>query len=1649
VKTHKNKIQGSLPLQIKKRIQMLAVGLSVVAGMAVARADSLNWDPQHNSGGGGAGTWDFNTSANWWNGSADVKWLDNSTLGTNTAQFSGTAGTVQINSSVTASNVQFIVPGYTLSGSGTLTLGSGGFDSQIGSGTSTVGVALVVPVQQTWTAGGGTILAINGTVTRSIGGAIDFSAGGVTHPAFVNDATGIIGGWATVGAANSAAGDWAANDGTGQMVAYTGYTILSPAANSSPDLTGSATQNWISGDPTGAGNFISTITNSATANSLVMMGDVNLANGTNLTTLTLNSGGLILRGISRWLIAGTNSFLTTGTASGELFVHAPDASSGLNWTLWPIIKDNGVTPLILVKDGVDEVKLGNMNTYTGGTLVNAGILACTSGSSGANGFAPVGNITPFGSGLITVRNGAQLQFGSNPGNAFGEYDYANNISADSALIYARDAFHHIKGNLNVGPGGAALGATYDGRGDALIAGFAKGLFVDGLLTGSGPLATQDSGLETPNPWDSSVVYFTSMAPASQNTYNGTVTINAGGVLGGSYLYLIGTNALANATINMNGDNDPTTGRFGSPALLFGSGSSADGLGYATIGALTGTGSFALQDTKTVQAGFSLGAGVALSIGNNNLSTTFGGTMSGSGGIVKIGTGTLTLSSGQSYTGDTVLNGGSIVLSGGWLSSSNIILGTGTTLSFSTLGAVGLVANQTLRGNGTFSGSVMANATAGVSAGTDGTFGTNAITGDLTLASGAVGYFDVSALTSGGNDRVTVGGTLTANNNIIHVKAPDTSVNLDSTADYVLFTSPNNISGTFATSPTWDIAPANAAHFSIVTGAKTVTLHYSAIAGPTGVGSATPSPALRNQNVLIKVTAANGTAGTVNSVVVDASAIGGSASLALVSNGANVWTNTVTVPTDTVPGSKSMVATVTDTAALSTFVNIPLTIVAGSDVWNGLGADNNLSTSLNWVGQTPPATSGDSLQFAGTTRLTPNVDNNYTVTGVQFNANAGSFNVGGSTLTLTNGAGVVNNSANPQTVSAPLSIIGTSSFNAIAGNLSLGQISVSDNTLVGVTGAANTLMTDIVSGNGSLFKQGPGALTISSGSSWGGAQASSGGFSGPLISQSGTLTFNNGSTHTVTGELAIGGVITNGAPGNNSRMIVDNAILNISSWLSIGRGNGTGTVSSDLILTNNAQVSAQNMSAGYNGNSASNAPKGSVTLSDTSALTVTGGTVYVGESDHSDMTMNVNGTASVSAPTATMTVGANSGKGVLNINGGTVSVGSLRLGSGLNLNSSAQGLATLNSGTLNSEGDINLGFAGSGANGDLGKLVINGGTVNLATTTLRWFIMGQWDTAASEVDMNAGIVNLNANSSMRFATSGNNGTNVFNLNGGAVTFYSDNATTVGGAGVVDMHQGTGTTVQNTFNLNGGTLTVSGILTVNASGSRTFNFNGGTLKAVADNPSFMDLGVGTTAANVRNGGAIIDTAGFNETIPQTLQHSIVSGDSATDGGLTKLGAGILTLTGTNTYTGKTVVSAGTLEIAQPSLAAGSTVYVTNGAALQLDFAITNRVSGLVLNGVSQPQAVYNATTSPAFITGTGSLLVGPPVVNNSPSITFSFTGGNTLSLSWPADHLGWIMQRNTNSLSAPVWVDMTGSDTVLSTNIPITPAIPNAFYRLRHP
>jgi autotransporter-associated beta strand protein len=101
---------------------------------AIARATTLTWDPNLSSGAnlGGTGTWDNNTTANWYNGASDVTWTD-TTGNTDIAAFGGTAGTVTLNNTpIRANGLAFTTTGYTIGASGGTNI------VQIGSTTTAV-----------------------------------------------------------------------------------------------------------------------------------------------------------------------------------------------------------------------------------------------------------------------------------------------------------------------------------------------------------------------------------------------------------------------------------------------------------------------------------------------------------------------------------------------------------------------------------------------------------------------------------------------------------------------------------------------------------------------------------------------------------------------------------------------------------------------------------------------------------------------------------------------------------------------------------------------------------------------------------------------------------------------------------------------------------------------------------------------------------------------------------------------------------------------------------------------------------------------------------------------------------------------------------------------------------------------------------------------------------------------------------------------------------------------------------------------------------------------------------------------------------------------------------------------------------------------
>ncbi len=381
--------------------------------------------------------------------------------------------------------------------------------------------------------------------------------------------------------------------------------------------------------------------------------ELNNANAATNTAVVLNlDNGLTFNsGIGTFNVGGLNgaNALTLTDIVGSPVTLAVGANNSSS-TYSGILSGSGT----LAKIGTGTLSLNSANSYAGGTAVSGGVLAAR------DEVAPTA-VTPFGTGTVTVNNGAQLQLGTAVQNAFGSYAYANNVALDNGMLVAWDGSQRITGNLNIASGGGTVSSTFDAPWEGLAEpDFPKALFLDGLVTGTGNLTVQDQGSQVGNPWNTSCAVFTSGGTALQNTYSGTVTVNplTTGSSGGSYLYLVGTNVMANATIALTGDNSSNNGRMGISTLLFGAGT-VDGPGYCTIGGLSGSGSLQLADTILFQggSGYSTGIPVALTVGYNNSTTTYSGAMFGAGSLIKVGTGTLNLTGANTYTGNTTIIGG--------------------------------------------------------------------------------------------------------------------------------------------------------------------------------------------------------------------------------------------------------------------------------------------------------------------------------------------------------------------------------------------------------------------------------------------------------------------------------------------------------------------------------------------------------------------------------------------------------------------------------------------------------------------------------------------------------------------------------------------------------------------------------------------------------------------------------------------------------------------------------------------------------------------------------------------------------------------------------------------------------------------------------
>ncbi len=311
---------------------------------------------------------------------------------------------------------------------------------------------------------------------------------------------------------------------------------------------------------------------------------------------------------------------------------------------------------------------------------------------------------------------------------------------------------------------------------------------------------------------------------------------------------------------------------------------------------------------------------------------------------------------------------------------------------------------------------------------------------------------------------------------------------------------------------------------------------------------------------------------------------------------------------------------------------------------------------------------------------------------------------------------------------------------------------------------------------------------------------------------------------------------------------------------------------------------------------------------------------------------VNGLFIAAADNSTST----GGRGTVNQTGGTVNATQVTIGGGHITANGATGIYNLAGGTLNASGNIRL----AANNNSTGTFNVSGGNANLQSNSS--ITLGQFFGRPGTVTQTAGNV----------------------------TFYSDAGTTIGGTGAIDF---LGTSNASAYTFSGGTLTVPSITRTAASGTPSFNFNGGTIRPAVNNPAQFIATTITT--RVQAGGAIFDTNGNDLVINNILAHDTGLGASP-DGGLSKNGAGTMTLSAVNTYTGNTTINGGTLAIGSggsistsPQIAVGSgaTFNVSAVAPYSISGSQTLRGTGTVVGAVNHTAGVITGAT-----VGTGGVL-----------------------------------------------------------------------------
>ncbi|ECZ9473913.1 autotransporter outer membrane beta-barrel domain-containing protein, partial [Salmonella enterica subsp. enterica serovar Kentucky] len=362
----------------------------------------------------------------------------------------------------------------------------------------------------------------------------------------------------------------------------------------------------------------------------------------------------------------------------------------------------------VVKSGDETLTLSGTNSYTGGTTISGGTLVAT-------------NVEALGSGDVT--DDATLEL-----NTGGTFD--NAISGSGQVVKSGDKMLTLSG-ANSYSGGTLIS---DGT---LVASNVEALGT-GDVTNNATLALNTGGDFTNNISGSGQVVKSgddTLTLSGANSYTGGTTIS-GGTLVATNVDALGTGDVTNSsTLELN-----TGGTFDN--AISGSGqvvkSGDETLTLSGSNTYTG-GTLISGGTLVATNGDALGTGDVTDNATLELNTggTFDNVISGSGQVVKSGDDTLTLSGANSYTGGTLISGGTLVAT-----------------SVEALGSGDVTDNAVLELNtgGTFDNAISGSGQVVKSGDKTLTLsGANSYTGGTTISGGTLVASNVEALGSGDID----------------------------------------------------------------------------------------------------------------------------------------------------------------------------------------------------------------------------------------------------------------------------------------------------------------------------------------------------------------------------------------------------------------------------------------------------------------------------------------------------------------------------------------------------------------------------------------------------------------------------------------------------------------------------------------------------------------------------------------------------------------------------------------------------------------------------------------------------------------------------------------------------------------------------------